>query len=128
MPLCAALSSVEIDASGRPRWQERRPSPWQRRGVFQGAFGHHLQALDGEHPTNGVEHTVVRDSVNLAPCLQDAAPPAGSTVVSDAPVRRCDLANRTVEELLPLVGKGRATPLAVCVVRPVSADAVVCMS
>ena len=66
-------------------------------------------------------------TVNLAPCLQDAAPPAGCSVLSAAPVRRCDLANWTVEELLPLVLMGRATPLAVVIVRPGSADAVVCL-
>jgi hypothetical protein len=43
-------------------------------------------------------------------------------------VRRCDLANGTVEELPPLVLMGRATPLAVVMVRPGSADAVICMS
>jgi len=35
--------------------------------------------------------------------------------------------NGTVEELLPLVLMGRATPLAVCMVRPGSTDAVLCM-
>jgi hypothetical protein len=35
--------------------------------------------------------------------------------------------NWTVEELLPLVLMGRATPLAVVMVRPGSADAVVCL-
>ena len=66
-------------------------------------------------------------TVNLAPCLQDAAPPAGCSVLSAALVRRCDLANWTIE-LLPLVLMGRATPLAVVIVRPGSADAVVSMS
>jgi hypothetical protein len=70
---------------------------------------------------------VTGTTVDLAPWLQDAVPPAGCSVLSAAPVRRCDLAHGTVEELLPLVGKGRATPLAVCMVRPGSAEAVICM-
>jgi class 3 adenylate cyclase len=59
--------------------------------------------------------------VNLAPCLQDAAPPAGCSVLSAAPVRRWDLAKWAVEERLPLVAKSRATSLAVFRVRPGSA-------
>ena len=64
---------------------------------------------------------------SLALCLQDAALPAGCSVVREAPVRRWELADGTVAELLPLVLMGRATLLAVCMVRPVSADAVVCL-
>jgi class 3 adenylate cyclase len=75
-----------------------------------------------------VEHSVVGDTADLAQCLQDAARPAGSTVASDARVRRGDFANWTVEELLPLVVKGRVIPLALFMVRPVSADAVICLS
>ena len=63
---------------------------------------------------------------SLAYCLQDAALPAGCSVVTEAPVRRCDLANWTIE-LLPLVLMGRATPLAVVIVRPGLADTVVCL-
>jgi hypothetical protein len=52
----------------------------------------------------------------------------GSTVVREAPVRGCDPQTGAVEELLPLMVMGRAAPLAVVMVRPGSADAVVCMS
>jgi hypothetical protein len=71
---------------------------------------------------------VTGDIGNLAYCRQDAARSAGCSVVSDARVRRWDLANWAVAELLPLVVKGRATPLAVVRVRPGSADAVLCLS
>jgi hypothetical protein len=64
---------------------------------------------------------------SLAPCLQDGARSAGCSVVSDAPVRRCGLANGTVEELLALVGKGRAALPAPFMLWPGSADAVVGM-
>jgi hypothetical protein len=61
---------------------------------------------------------VTGTTADLAYCLQDAALPAGSTVVREVPVRRCDLAHWAVEELLPLVVMGRAAPLAVVMVRP----------
>jgi hypothetical protein len=48
---------------------------------------------------------VTGDTGNLAHCRQDAAVPAGSTIVREVAVRRCDLANWAVEELLPLVVK-----------------------
>jgi hypothetical protein len=62
--------------------------------------------------------TAVGDTVDLAHCPREAeaACHAGCTI-SEAPVLRCDLANWTVEELLPLVVKGRATPVAAFVVR-----------
>ena len=65
-----------------------------------------------------VEHTVTRSTVNLAPCLQDAVPPAGCSVRSAAPVRRCDLTKWAVEERLPLVVKGRTGPSGLAVFRP----------
>jgi hypothetical protein len=64
-------------------------------------------------PDDPVEPTVTGTTIKLAPCLQDAAPPAGCSVLSAAPARRCDLTKGTVEERLPLVARGRATPLAV---------------
>jgi hypothetical protein len=78
-------------------------------------------------PDEPVEPTVTRSTVNLAPCLQDAVPPAGCSVLSAAPARRCDLTKWAVEERLPLVARGRATPLAAVMARPGSADAVICM-
>jgi adenylate cyclase len=75
-----------------------------------------------------VEYTVVGDTVNLAHCLQDAARPAGTTVASEATLRGCDLTEWAVEELPPLVVKGRVTPVSAFTVRPVSADAVARMS
>lgn len=75
-----------------------------------------------------VEYTVVGDTVNLAHCLQDAARPAGSTVASEATVRRCEATDWVLEELPPLVVKGRASPVSAFTVRPISADAVVGVS
>jgi class 3 adenylate cyclase len=65
-----------------------------------------------------VEHTVTRTTVNLAPCLQDAVPPAGCSVLSAAPARCCDLTKWAVEERLPLVVKGRTGPSRLAVFRP----------
>jgi class 3 adenylate cyclase len=70
---------------------------------------------------------VVGDTVHLAYCLQDAARP----LVHRRQGGACSgLRPQTgaVEELLPLMVMGRAAPLAAVVVRPGSADAVVCMS
>jgi class 3 adenylate cyclase len=75
-----------------------------------------------------VEYTVVGDTVNLAHCLQDAARPAGSTVASGATARRCEATDWVLEELPPLVVKGRASPVSAFTVRPISADAVVGVS
>jgi class 3 adenylate cyclase len=61
-------------------------------------------------PDEPIEPTVTGTTVNLAPCLQDVAPPAGCSVLSAAPVRRCDLTKWAIEERLPLVARGRATP------------------
>ena len=71
-------------------------------------------------PDEQVEHTVTGSTASLAPCLQDAAPPAGSRCQRRA-WSALRAGKRTVKELLPLVGKGRATPLAVFRVRPGSA-------
>jgi class 3 adenylate cyclase len=75
-----------------------------------------------------VEYTVVGDTVNLAHCLQDAARPAGTTVASEATVRRCDLADWAFEEVPPLVVKGRVTPVSAFTARPVAVDGVVGVS
>jgi class 3 adenylate cyclase len=75
-----------------------------------------------------VEYTVVGDTVNLAHRLQDAARPAGSTVASATTVRGCEATDWVLEELPPLVVKGRARPVSAFMVRPVSADAVVGVS
>ena len=77
-----------------------------------GGLGSPPAGVGRRGPDERVERTVVGAAGSLAYCLQDAALPAGCSVVSDAPVRRCDLANWTIE-LLPLVLMGRATPLAV---------------
>ena len=69
-------------------------------------------------PDEPVEPTVTRSTVNLAPCLQDAVPPAGCSVLSAAPARRCDLTKWAVEERLPLVVKGRTGPSGLAVFRP----------
>ena len=69
-------------------------------------------------PDEPVEHSVTGTTVNLAPCLQDAAPPAGCAIVSAAPDRRCDLTKWAVEERLPLVVKGRTGPSGLAVFRP----------
>ena len=72
---------------------------------------------------------MVGDAVNLAHCLQDAARPAGTSVASEATVRRCsDLADWTFEEVPPLVAKGRVTPVAAFTARPVPVDGVVGVS
>jgi hypothetical protein len=92
-----------------------------------GGLGSPPAGVGRRGPDERVERTVVGATGSLAYCLQDAALPAGCSVVGEAPVRRCDFANWTVEELLPLVLMGRATPLAVVIVRPGSADAVVCL-
>jgi class 3 adenylate cyclase len=76
-----------------------------------------------------VEYTVVGDTVNLAHCLQDAARPAGTTVASEATVRRCgELADWTFEEGPPLAMKGRVAPVAAFKARPVAVDGVVGVS
>jgi hypothetical protein len=77
---------------------------------FPGGLRSAPPGAESRAPDERVEHSVTGNPADLARCLQDAAPPAGSTVLSDAPVRRCDLTRWTVEELLPLVGKGRAPP------------------
>ena len=79
-------------------------------------------------PDDPVEPTVTGTTAKLAPCLQDAAPRVGCSVVSEAPGRRCDHTNWTVEERLPLMARGRAAPLALFRVRAGLADAVVCLS
>jgi adenylate cyclase len=70
-----------------------------------------------------VEYTLVGDTVNLAHCLQDAARPAGTTVASEATVRRCDPTGWTFEEVPALVVKGRAAPVPAFTARPVAVDA-----
>ena len=70
---------------------------------------------------------MVGDTVHLAYCLQDAARPL---VPPSSGRRRFGAATPqtgAAEELLPLVLMGRATPLAVVMVRPGSAEAVVCL-
>jgi FAD/FMN-containing dehydrogenase len=80
-----------------------------------------------EHPTNRRAHRYGNHR-HLAPCLQDAAPPAGCSVLGAAPVRRCDLTKWAVEERLPLVARGSGHPAGGVQVRPGLADAVICMS
>ena len=77
-------------------------------------------------PDDPVEPTVVGDTVHLAYCLQDAARSAGASVVSEARGRRGGLADWTVEDLLPLVGKGRTGHSGWRCSGP--ADAVICVS
>jgi hypothetical protein len=49
-PLCAALSSVEIDEPGWPRWQGEEAAHGSD-AQPQEALGHYLQALEAEDPT-----------------------------------------------------------------------------
>jgi hypothetical protein len=102
---CPLLRSTS--RAGRAGREGRRPNGSDAEP--QEAFRSPPAALEARTRRAGRAHCGGRHPVNLAHCLQDAAPPAGSTVVSDARGRYCDLANGTVEELLPPVGKGRAT-------------------
>jgi hypothetical protein len=85
-------------------------------------------------PDEQVENLVVGDTVNLAPWRQGAAPPAGSTVVGDRCQRRAYSALRPhkvdCRGTAAAAGQGPdwTTPLAVFMVRPGSADAVLCVS
>jgi hypothetical protein len=83
-----------------------------------GGLGSPPAGVGRRGPDEPVEHTVTGATGSLACCLQDAVPPAGCSVLSAAPARRCDLTKWAVEERLPLVVKGRTGPSRLAVFRP----------
>jgi hypothetical protein len=90
-------------------------------------LGHYLQALEAEDPTTRSSPPWWETpSTSCTACKTRLVP--WSTVVREAPVRAATPQTGAVEELLPLVVMGRAAPLAVVMVRPGSAGAVICLS
>ncbi len=106
--LRAATEMHARQADVNARWAEAGLSPF---GLGIGlSTGPVAAALLGG--AERVEYTLVGDTVNLAQRLQDAARPAGTTVVSAATVEAADEepADRLVQ-LGPLEVKGRRTPV-----------------
>ncbi len=104
-------------AAGMHARQAEVNAAWTRAGLAPFGLGIGLStgpvaaALLGS--SERVEYTLVGDTVNLAQRLQDAARPAGSTVISAATVHACGetLGTDGITQLPPLVVKGRTTPV-----------------
>ena len=114
--LRAAVEMHAQQAEVNARWTEAGLAPFGLGiGLSTGAVAAALLGSDER-----VEYTLVGDTVNLAQRLENAARPAGSTVVSAATVSACDgvLPSRPLVELPALAVKGRTAPVPAYLLEP----------
>jgi class 3 adenylate cyclase len=114
--LRAAIEMHALQAEVNARWAGAGLTPFGLGiGVSTGPVAAALLGSDER-----VEYTLVGDTVNLAQRLEDAARPAGSTVVSAATVSACDgaLPSRPMVELPALVVKGRTAAVPAYLLEP----------